>query len=127
MAVAAVLAGILVTRRPAAPPAVAMIMPAKPGLGGWLITLSAEGEIHAVAQGALSHTLNQDFELWALAEGAERPVPLGLLPLSNGTTLKPAGLPGQTFKLLVSLEPKGGSPTGLPTGPVMFASGAVLR
>jgi anti-sigma-K factor RskA len=27
--------------------------------------------------------------------------------------------------LLVSLEPKGGSPTGLPTGPVMFAGDVV--
>jgi anti-sigma-K factor RskA len=127
MAIAASLAGVLVTRRVPAPATVAMVMPAKPGLGGWLITMQPNGEIHAVAQGALSHTLNQDFELWALADGAARPVPLGLLSVTAGSTLKTAGLPHQKFKLLVSLEPKGGSPTGLPTGPVMFASDVVLR
>jgi anti-sigma-K factor RskA len=127
MAIAASLAGVLVTRRAPAPATFAMVMPAKPGLGGWLITMQPNGEIHAVAQGALSHTLDQDFELWALADGADRPVPLGLLSVTAGSTLKAAGLPHQKFKLLVSLEPKGGSPTGLPTGPVMFASDVVLR
>jgi anti-sigma-K factor RskA len=127
MAIAASLAGVLVTRHPAPPPSVAMIMPAKPGVGGWLVTLEPNGEIRATAQGALSHTLDQDFQLWALADGADRPIPLGLLPTTAATVLKPTGLPRQKFTLLVSLEPKGGSPTGLPTGPVMFASQVVTR
>jgi anti-sigma-K factor RskA len=122
MALAASLAIIMLTRSPPPPPVLAMIMPAQPGLGGWLVSVKPDGEIHAVAQGALSHTLSQDFELWALADGASKPIPLGLLPQTNGTVLKTAALPQQKFKLLVSLEPKGGSPTGLPTGPVLFAS-----
>ena len=128
MATAAVLGGMLVFRKPAAPPVLAMIMPAQPGLGGWLITLRPNGEVHAVAQGALSHTLAQDFELWALAEGSDRPVPLGLLAMNGQTGLPPPpGLPRKKFKLLVSLEPAGGSPTGLPTGPVVYSSAVVTR
>jgi anti-sigma-K factor RskA len=128
MAAAAVLGGLLVVRRAPPSPVLAMIMPAQPGLGGWLITLRANGEVNAVAQGALSHTLKQDFQLWALAEGSERPVPLGLLAVSGKTGLPPpADLPRQKFKLLVSLEPAGGSPTGLPTGPVVYSSGVVTR
>ena len=122
MALAASLAAILLTRSPPPAPTLAMLMPSQAGLGGWLVSVRPNGEIHAVAQGALSHTLAQDFELWALADGASKPVPLGLLPETNGTVLKPSGLPRQQFKLLVSLEPKGGSPTGLPTGPVLYAS-----
>ncbi len=128
MAVAAVLGGLLVTRPKPAPPVLAMIMPAQPGLGGWLITLHPNGEVNAVAQGALSHTLAQDFQLWALAEGSDKPVPLGLLAITGRTGLPPPpGLPRQKFKLLVSLEPAGGSPTGLPTGPVVYSSGVVTR
>ena len=127
MAIAASLAGVLLFQPPPAAPDLAMIMPKQPGVGGWLISLRPDGEIHAVAQGALSHTLNQDFQLWALADGSSVPVPLGLLPVNNGTVLKPGTLPKKKFTLLVSLEPKGGSPTGLPTGPVMFASQVVTR
>ena len=128
MAAAAALGALLIVRKPAPPPVLAMIMPAQSGLGGWLVSLRANGEVYAVAQGALSHTLKQDFELWALAEGSDRPVPLGLLAMSGKTGLPPpAGLPRKKFKLLVSLEPSGGSPTGLPTGPVVYASADVTR
>lgn len=100
---------------------VSMVMPAQAGVGGWLITLHPDGQIVAVAQGALTHTLKQDFELWALPDGSDRPQPLGLLLQTNTTTLKTGKLPRGKFALLVSLEPKGGSPSGIPTGPVMFA------
>jgi anti-sigma-K factor RskA len=129
MAVAAGLAGLLVWRieapvQPAAPrltPRFAMILPLQQTPGGWLVEVQPDGRIRAVAQGNVSHAADRDFELWALADHATRPVPLGLLPVGAGSAdLPPGNLPKQNFKLLVSLEPKGGSPTGLPTGPVMF-------
>jgi len=127
MAVAAGLLVALVTREPAPPPAVAMVMPMKSGVGGWLITVAANGDIHAVAQGALTHGHDQDFELWAMPTGATKPVPLGLLPTTESAVLTRAAVPSQPFVLLVSLEPKGGSPTGFPTGPVMFGSAEIAR
>lgn len=63
---------------------------------------------------------DRDLELWAAVAGRAAPVALGVLPVS-GRRLAANALPEGTTKLLVSLEPKGGSPTGLPTGPVLFA------
>jgi len=64
-------------------------------------------------------------ELWILpAQG--NPVSLGLLPLAGEQHLvlnetQRAALNGAT-RLAVSLEPAGGSPTGLPTGPVLHVA-----
>jgi anti-sigma-K factor RskA len=122
MAVAASLAGALVWRSVEPQPRLAMIMPMQQSLGGWLIELEPGGGLRAIAQGSVHHAADRDFELWALAENAAKPVPLGLLPAGGASAeLRPGALPKTKFKLLVSLEPKGGSPTSLPTGPVMFA------
>lgn len=63
-------------------------------------------------------TASQALELWALpAQGAPRS--LGLVSASNTTTVVRAALLRNTAALAVSVEPTGGSPTGLPTGPVI--------
>jgi anti-sigma-K factor RskA len=66
------------------------------------------------------------YELWGIAPHATRPVPLGVISASG--EMKLAALPkgmsaGAT--LAISIEPPGGSPTGLPTGPVVYTG--VLR
>lgn len=128
MALAAGLLALLVRNQPEKPPQLAMVMPAQPGLGGWLIEMRPGGLVHVVSQGALSHKLTQDFQLWALADGADHPVPLGLLPVTADARFKATSpLPRRKFTLLVSLEPKGGSPTGLPSGPVLYESQVVTR
>ena len=64
------------------------------------------------------------YELWLLPGGNQPPRSLGLMPLEGSKTVAvPAEL--QTAMaagkvLAVSLEPTGGSPTGLPTGPVLY-------
>ncbi|HTZ69621.1 MAG TPA: anti-sigma factor [Acetobacteraceae bacterium] len=126
MALAASAAGLLLWRvahEAAQPPArYAVVLPMQGKIGGWLIEVRPNGEVRAVAQGGVSHPDNKDFELWALAERATTPEPLGVLPVGSAAiSLHPRPLPKAPFELLVSLEPKGGSPTGLPTGPVMFA------
>lgn len=64
-------------------------------------------------------------ELWALPDGGS-PVSLGLLPTQGEyrrvlTAAQRAALAGSK-QLAVSLEPAGGSPTGLPTGPVLHVA-----
>jgi anti-sigma-K factor RskA len=128
MAIAASLAGVLVWRvqTPPAASRLAMILPLQQTPGAWLAELRPDGAIRVVAQGNVNHPTDRDFELWALAEHATRPVPLGLMPVAAASAeLHPADLPHANFKLLVSLEPKGGSPTGLPTGPVLFGADIV--
>jgi anti-sigma-K factor RskA len=61
----------------------------------------------------------KDYELWALPDGATVPKPLGVLETTDQTVTVPPSLHGP-MQLLVSLEQKGGSPTGLPQGPVIW-------
>jgi anti-sigma-K factor RskA len=63
-------------------------------------------------------------ELWALpAEG--RPRSLGLVPAGSQGELQLAAMADKALSdvpaLAISLEPKGGSPTGAPTGPVLYS------
>lgn len=64
-------------------------------------------------------------ELWSVPP-AGAPRSLGLVN-ADGTTVLPAGrlppalLQGGTEALAVSVEPPGGSPTGAPTGPIIYA------
>jgi anti-sigma-K factor RskA len=62
-------------------------------------------------------------ELWLLPPGESAPVSLGLLTAGETIIQLSLGSAGALVNggLAVSLEPAGGSPTGLPTGPVLFA------
>jgi anti-sigma-K factor RskA len=87
------------------------------GTGGLTLRAAASNEPPA----------NRAYELWAIAPGTTRPEPLGVIA-ANGT-LSLHALPSSVREgaiLAISIEPQGGSPTGQPTGPVVF-SGAVTR
>lgn len=63
-------------------------------------------------------------ELWLIAEGADAPVSLGVLPEASEARLElPSDLVRQLPNglLAISDEPPGGSPTGAPTGDVLAA------
>ena len=76
-----------------------------------------------VLSSALLPRAGKDFELWII-RGKEAPVPAGLLRAGkSGTVLAsidPRLLAGGADALAVSVEPTGGSPTGLPTGDVVL-------
>lgn len=79
----------------------------------------------AVLQGAAGH----DHELWVLpASGAPRSLGIVTAGRSRKIVIPPALLKaiGANATLAVSVEPEGGSPTGLPTGPVI-ATGQLNR
>ncbi|MBJ2149821.1 anti-sigma factor domain-containing protein [Paracoccus sp. IB05] len=64
-----------------------------------------------------------DFQLW-IARGAEAPVSLGVIPAGVSTRVPVTSdqiraLMTTAAHMAISLEPPGGSPTGLPTGPVL--------
>jgi len=66
------------------------------------------------------------YELWALPRGGKPPVSLGLLP-RTGRIERDLNASQRTAllnsnQLAVSLEPAGGSPSGAPTGPVVFVA-----
>jgi len=120
LAVAAALAVILVVRRPAAPDYVAALASPNAPAPSFLAEAQTDGSILVRALAAVQVPGGRDLELWALPVGAQRPVSLGVLP-ATGTRLVPSNLARAGTRLLVSLEPSGGSPTGQPTGPVLLA------
>ncbi|MGW8463434.1 anti-sigma factor [Pseudomonas sp. CLCA07] len=65
----------------------------------------------------------QSLELWAIAADG-KPISLGLIPAGGKGKVElndaQKALIGKPIALAVSLEPKGGSPTGQPTGPVLY-------
>lgn len=69
------------------------------------------------------------FELWALPQGGA-PKSLGVVPQGGVVHVQLPAAAGESLTnipaLAISLEPPGGSPTGQPTGPVVY-SGAIER
>ncbi|MBI3376225.1 MAG: anti-sigma factor [Betaproteobacteria bacterium] len=66
---------------------------------------------------------DKSLELWALPAG-QAPVSLGVVAPENKYLLKLTAVADQSLgeipQLALSLEPKGGSPSGVPTGPVLY-------
>jgi anti-sigma-K factor RskA len=89
----------------------------------WLIS-KAERKLTVKATTAVGEQQLNDYELWMLPANGAAPVSLGLLPQQGEQLLDwPAAAEGIAIAALaVSLEPRGGSPTGAPTGPVLFTA-----
>ncbi|MBX9406649.1 anti-sigma factor [Pseudomonas baetica] len=66
---------------------------------------------------------DRSLELWAIAADG-KPISLGVIPAGGKGKVELSEaqkvLIGKPIALAVSLEPKGGSPTGQPTGPVLY-------
>ena len=72
---------------------------------------------------------NTAWELWMLQGGDQKPVSLGLITTHETQVVKiPRALAARldaSQGLAMSVEPAGGSPTGLPTGPVLYAGDCI--
>ncbi len=94
----------------------------------WVVSVDLDaGLIRSRAINAPAREVDRVFQLWMLpAEGD--PQSFGLLPVAGGDRaqfeLSPAivALLQSSKGLAVSIEPAGGSPTGLPTGPVVYTA-----
>ncbi|MCB1736471.1 MAG: anti-sigma factor [Gammaproteobacteria bacterium] len=83
------------------------------------------GKMRAVVPGQnmAFDTTQHAMELWMLPADGTAPRSLGLMPAMGSAELKmPANLIAEAKGLAISQEPPGGSPTGLPTGPVLYQS-----
>jgi anti-sigma-K factor RskA len=97
------------------------------GPGVWSIETDARGaRLRAVALAGAVARPGHSFELWALPQGGGAPVSLGLLPdagqLERTLSATQQDALAHASKLAVSLEPPRGSPSGAPTGPVLFVA-----
>lgn len=94
----------------------------------WVASVDIQqGLIIVKAMNETAEQLEKSFELWVLPKGGLPPQSLGLLPfggqrferaLSVNVLKKLEG----AETLAVSIEPKGGSSTGLPTGPIAYTA-----
>lgn len=128
-----VIAVIVVTERFAPPPevkpaAVALVSDAK-GQPLWLI--SVHPEVRRIDMKVIRPNPpppGKSYELWMLP-GSGNPVPMGLMNSEGlaSETVTPELLAklAQARGLAISIEPAGGSPTGLPTGPVVYTAAIV--
>lgn len=89
----------------------------------WLMQQQGQ-QVKVTADQVPSSTQSQDFELWMLPQSGKAPVSLGLLPKTGQLAWLKSQMPDELFDagLAVSVEPKGGSPTGAPTGPVILTA-----
>ena len=124
MAAAAIL--FVVMRPTPAPSQIVAVLSDVKGDPGWVAMAGARGGDVAVSPiRKVAIDAAHAFELWAIKDGA--PHPLGLLAAEPGRPLMvQASLVPANGVLAISVEPAGGSPTGLPTGPVPY-KGAVLQ
>jgi anti-sigma-K factor RskA len=116
LAIAASLAAFIVLRQPEQT-RVAVLTPITGGAPVLVATAERGDELELRPTASISVPTDKDLELWALPQGETRPRSLGVLPPSGRQVVAPLASGTQ---LLVSLEPKGGSPTGQPTGPVLY-------
>jgi anti-sigma-K factor RskA len=131
LAAALVLAVTLVAPKPelAGPPIVAVLSgpDAKPALIATMMRGERTMTVKAVGAGAVPP--GKSLELWLLPEGAA-PRSLGVVPGIGVARIALPATPDIAFAdvpaLAITLEPIGGSPSGAPTGPVLY-SGKVER
>ena len=136
--IAAALAFVLVTQQPEAPPV--LIAPptqvallagedAKPAFMLNLVkTNKGETALRVNALNTLKPQPDNALELWMIPNG-HKPISLGLLPQQGQKTivvLETLAVELVKSGLAVSLEPVGGSPTGQPTGAVLYQGKVVV-
>lgn len=129
-AVIVLVVGIFIGRSlvttPAAAPAYLAVMSSAKGQPLWLITVhpnSRRVDMEALADN--TPPPGKSYELWMLP-GSGKPIPMGLMNSSGSTseTVSAEIIAAITNvkELAISIEPYGGSPTGQPTGPVVYVS-----
>ena len=134
-AAALAFAVLLATPGPSQPPLIVVLSAAAPPAGsdaGAVIPASFVASISSDGRAMVTRPLNnvsvqadRALELWSLpASGAPRS--LGLIAADKATVVKRGSVLDGTAALAVSLEPPGGSPTGAPTGPVLYVGKLAL-
>ena len=89
---------------------------------GWLIQISQNGSVRSLPLSDVQPGSGRSLQLWTLWDQARGPVSLGVLPPGGAIRLPPERLEaigdGQLFE--ITLEPEAGSPSGRPTGRILF-------
>ena len=126
------LAVLLANPGPVQPPIVVVLSSTAPAEAGAVVPASFVASITADGRAMVTKPLvnvglqaDKALELWSVPpSGAPRS--LGLISASGATVVSKKKVLEGTAALAVSLEPPGGSPTGAPTGPILFVGKLTL-
>lgn len=127
LAASAVLAFTLLTAPPPTTQFVVVLMAPNSQTAGWVVQASDSRMIELIPLGQDVVPEGMALQFWTKGEQWQAPVSLGLVKPGEPYRIPLQSLPplesNQLFEL--TLENSGGSPTGLPTGPVKFIGRAV--
>jgi anti-sigma-K factor RskA len=112
---------------PAPAPREVAVVTSEAGKPVWVVSVRPNGRVLTIkAPGHAAPPSGKVYELWMLPGHGAKPVSLGLLPASGTTTRQLGAAEARAIAsaqgLAVSVEPPGGSPTGQPTGPVVYSA-----
>ena len=133
-ALAASLAGVVVWQdyqRRQMPTQYVAVLQADKTLPAFLLTVDTQTNMFVVSALQKPVEPEKSYQLWLVHDDMPEPKSLGVFNDSE-MDVRPMAPPGKMHDMMmdgtyaVSLEPKGGSPTGLPTGPVVF-SGRLIK
>jgi anti-sigma-K factor RskA len=122
-AAAAVLIAVMVTR-PTTPAPNFMVVLVEPQerTPGWIVQAGADRQLTLTPLRPVNVPGQKSLQFWTKGEGWDKPVSLGLVEPGKTVKLPLDKLPplqaNQLFE--ITLEPENGSPTGRPTGPILF-------
>ena len=103
-------------------PQVIAVLLTPDGKPGAIVDVFADGSSYVAPLTDVSVPADRIMQVWTLPDRTTGPVSLGLLENDGSARLRPASLPAPKPQQLyeITLEPSGGSPTGKPTGPILF-------
>lgn len=117
-AAAAALAIVAFVDRPAPVPQLVSVATGEAGAPALVISVAEDGGWASVRPVSLQDPEGGSLELWHIPTGGA-PVSLGVIDPAAPIEVSFRAAPGDLAA--VSLEPAGGSPTGQPTGPVLYS------
>lgn len=133
-ALAASLAGVVVWQdyqRRQMPTQYVAVLQADKTLPAFLLTVDTKSNMFVISAMQKPSEPEKSYQLWLVHDDMPNPKSLGVFDESE-MDVRPMAPPGKMHDMMmdgtyaVSVEPKGGSPTGAPTGPVVF-SGKLVK
>jgi anti-sigma-K factor RskA len=122
LAAALLVAAGLSVLRPASRPVMVAVLLTDANRAAAIVDVYADGRVDLVPLETITVPDDRILQVWTLWDRARGPVSLGLLDRARQARLPvadlPRTIPDQLFE--ITLEPRGGSPTGRPTGPILM-------
>jgi anti-sigma-K factor RskA len=125
-AAAALLLAVVLVVQPfgtiAQPVVVAVLNAPNTTEAGAIVEAYADGRIRVVPLRAIPVPEGRTLQVWTLWDRQVGPRSVGLMPVARQIDYRTSGMPRPADQQLyeITLEPAGGSPTGRPTGPILY-------